>query len=156
MNPIMKIENIITNWLERKYQKRAFQQAVSRAHSIFAQRYPEWVASHFDEYFLAHDAAFLLLRIGQGVASPKPFNLAYVWSYQMPWLEEETRQKMVAELTPIASDFLRLLEAELCIREPVNQPAGRSSGLIQLSQTRCKQQAIAIQNNVHRFGISIR
>jgi hypothetical protein len=125
MNPIMKIENIVTSWLARKYQQRAFRQAVSRAYTIFAQRYPEWAASHFDEYFLTHDAAFLLDRIGQGVASPGPFALAYVWSHQMTWFKEETRQRLIAELTPVASDFLRLLEAELRIREPVSQPAAQ-------------------------------
>lgn len=127
MNPIMKIENIVTSWLERKYQQRTYRQAVSRAYSIFAQRYPEWAASHFDEYFLTHDAAFLLARIGQGVTSPRPFTLAYVWSYQMTWFKEETRQRLIAELTPVAADFLRLLEAELCIREPVTQLAAQAA-----------------------------
>lgn len=127
MNPIMKLENIVTSWLERKSQQRAFRQAVSQAYTIFAQRYPEWTASYFDEYFLTHDAAFLLARIGQGVASPRPFALAYVWSYQMTWFTEETRQRLIAELTPVASDFLCLLEAELCVRRPVTQLAAQAA-----------------------------
>jgi hypothetical protein len=118
----LNIKQIVHNWLERKYQRRAFRQAVSRAYATFAQKYPEWSASHFDEHFLTHDAAHLLLRVGQGIASCTAFALAHVWSQQMMWYNEEKRQRLVAELAPIAADFLRLLEAELPVQEPVGQP----------------------------------
>jgi predicted Rossmann fold nucleotide-binding protein DprA/Smf involved in DNA uptake len=108
--------------LERKYQHRTFRQAVIRAYANFAQKYPEWSASHFDEHFLTHDAAPLLLRVGYGVASTQGFALAVVWSRQMTWPREEIRQKLVAELTPIAADFLCLLETELPVQETVGQP----------------------------------
>jgi hypothetical protein len=121
MIAILNIKQSVQNWLERKYQHRAFRQAVTRACATIAQQHPEWAAAYFDEHFLTHDAAPLLVRIGQGVASPKPLALAIVWSRQMTWFNEETRQELIAELTPIAAEFLRLLEVELHVRETVGE-----------------------------------
>lgn len=113
----LNIKQAVQHWLESKSQHRAFRQAVSRAYATFARQYPEWAASYFDEYFLTHDATLLLARTGQGVASPTPHALAICWSRQITWFREETRQQLIAELTPVASDFLGWLAAELPVRE---------------------------------------
>jgi len=122
MNATVNIKQTVQNRLVRKYRQRAFRQAVTRAYASFARQYPEWSASLLDEHFLTHNAAPLLLRVGQGLASSTAFALAHIWSQQLRWYDEETRQKLVAELTSIAADFLRLLEAELPVQESVGQP----------------------------------
>lgn len=117
----LNIKQVVQNWLGWKNQRQAYRQAVTRAYTTFARQYPEWAASHFDEPFLRHDAAPLLLRVGYGVASTQGFALAVVWSRQMTWPREVIRQEFIAELTPIAADFLRMLEAELHLQETVGQ-----------------------------------
>ena len=134
MNVSINIRQAVENWFVQKYQRRAFRQAVTRACTAFAQQYPEWAASHFDEYFLTHNAAPLLARMGQGVAAPKPFTLAIVWGRQMAWFKEETRQKLITELTPIAAEFLRLLETELHLQKTVSsQPVSSQPQIAILS-----------------------
>ena len=99
-------------WLGLDSQLLAFQVALTRALSMFARAYPQWVASLFDEYFLIHYAAPLLACTIKRDDTLIPVELAITWADQME-LNEVVRVQLIAELTPIASNFIRWLETEL-------------------------------------------
>jgi hypothetical protein len=44
---------------------------------------------------------------------PAPFELAQVWAEQFAWFNLETKERHVAQLMPVASNFLRRLNKEL-------------------------------------------
>lgn len=89
----------------------AFQAAVKRAYLSFVDRYSDWVDSFFDEYFVHQKAKSLLARYLQPLDPPTPTELATLWVDQFP--VGHVAQKHVADLTPVAADFLRLLETEM-------------------------------------------
>ncbi len=119
----LKIKQVVQNRLRQYAQHKTFQRALTRAFAAFAQQYPEWAASHFDHHFLTQGAASPLIGSLKSTTWPPPADLANAWADQMTWFTREKRQKLVAELTPVASDFLRLLEAELCRAETVGKLA---------------------------------
>lgn len=121
MISIQNIRQAVQNSFTGRKQRQAFNQAVSRAYATFAQKYPQWEASYFDHHFLTHTMAPLLAQVKQGAASVQGYALAEVWSQQMSWYNEKTRQKLIAELTPVATVFLVLLEAELRIQESIGE-----------------------------------
>jgi hypothetical protein len=99
----------LRNWL----QNRAFRTALHQAQQQFARQYPEWTASLFDEYFLKHNAAPLLVHYLQHAAPSTPLELATTWDEHLGPASATVRQRRIAELTPAAADFLRSLEANL-------------------------------------------
>ena len=102
-------------WLGRDPQRLAFQVALARAFPRFAHAYPQWIESLFDEHFLTHQAASLLARTLVRTNMLTPAELATAWADQMG-LNERQRTQFIAELTPVASNFLRWLDAELRTR----------------------------------------
>ena len=121
MLTIQNISQAMQNVLVRNKQRQTFEQAVNRTYETFAQKYPEWAISLFDRHFLAHSAAPILARVGQGTESVQGYALAVVWSRQISWAKEETRQELIGELIPVAADFLLLLEAELRNQKTVGE-----------------------------------
>jgi hypothetical protein len=97
----------------RLYQTRPLNQAVTLAYARFAEQYPEWAAALFDEYFLIHQAIPLLAHIAEDGSSLDSVKLAIAWSEQLTWFNEEHRQSIIAELTPVAGSFLHTFEEEL-------------------------------------------
>ena len=90
-------------WNQKQAQWEA---AVGQAYALFAQKYPEWSNSLFDEQFL-----------GQGVtlaAGPQPLDtagLASAWDRQLGPASAAVSQKRVDDLTPAAADFLKWARA---------------------------------------------
>lgn len=97
----------IRSWL----RSLAFQAAISRAYDSFARRYPRWVDSFFDEYFVRHVAAPRLKRCMQRATLPAPVELARLWADQFP--PNHPAERYITELTPVAADFLDRLETQL-------------------------------------------
>ena len=91
----------------------AFTRALARANERFADQYPAWAESLFDEHFLTHGAAPLMSSYLNGGGSPDSGALARAWAEQLCWPKQETRRKRIAQLTPIIAHFLQMLEAEL-------------------------------------------
>src|SRR6266487_1020230 len=102
-------------WLGYESQRLAFQVALTRALSTFARAYPQWITSLFDEHFLTRHAGPLLTRTLLHDGTLIPVELATTWVDQMK-LNETARTQFITELTPIASNFIRWLEAELHMR----------------------------------------
>jgi len=44
---------------------------------------------------------------------PTPFELARIWAEQFAWFNLEMKERHVAQLMPVAADFLRRLDREL-------------------------------------------
>jgi hypothetical protein len=101
------------SWLERAYQRQALRQAITRIYPSFARQYPEWVNYLFDEPFLRQSAFPLLARYLEYKVVPAPFELAQVWAEQFAWFNLEMKERHVAQLMPVARDFLRRLNKEL-------------------------------------------
>jgi hypothetical protein len=93
----------------------AFRMALKRAYASFAGYYPQWVASLFDDYFLSHAAASLLAGYVRDGSLPQPIELALVWDEQLGPTAAVVRERRIAELTPVAADFLDWLAVELAI-----------------------------------------
>jgi len=119
-------------WLGHARQQLAFQVALVRAYTIFARHHPEWVTSLFDEAFLKGPAAPLLARCLRRDAPADPAELAITWAEALG-LKDKARDRHVADVMPVATDFLRWLEAELRAR-PEFQPLFGGCALDQLAE----------------------
>jgi len=109
--------NAVLSWLLHQttggYWLRyiAFRAALAHAYTRFAHRHQDWVDSFFDEHFLTQTASPVLTRYLKSSPRPTPAELAALWVEQFP--PENSAKKYTAVLTPVAADFLRLLEAEM-------------------------------------------
>ena len=96
---------------------RSFDQAVRHSMQRFAAAHPEWAAARFDEHFLAHGAASLLAAYRQpnsvGTQLATGAELALAWDKQLGAAAAATRWRRIAELSPLATQFLKMLEDEL-------------------------------------------
>lgn len=111
MKSMLVLEETLRNWFIRDCRQRTFRKATARAYTAFVQKYPQWEERLFDEHFLTHRAAVVLGRYLEGHA-PDPTALAQAWAEQWGW-KVEARARFVSYSTPVAADFLYLLETEL-------------------------------------------
>ncbi|HEX9925074.1 MAG TPA: hypothetical protein VGD99_20630 [Anaerolineae bacterium] len=89
----------------------AFRAAFARAYTRFAHRHEDWVDCFFDEHFLSQTASPVLTRYLKSSPRPTPAELAALWVEQFP--PDNSVKKYKAILTPVAADFLKLLETEM-------------------------------------------
>ncbi|MCL4295021.1 MAG: hypothetical protein KJ077_04810 [Anaerolineae bacterium] len=102
---------IAPNWLRRL----VFRAALKRAYASFASYYPQWAASLFDEHFLNHGATSLMAGYIRDGRLPQASQLALDWEAQLGSNSPAVRERCIAELTPVAADFLDWLTLELAI-----------------------------------------
>ena len=107
---LLLLETRFRTWLHRLM----LQTAVSSAYQTFAEIHPRWATSLFDEYFLRGQAAPLLARYLQTESLPTPNELAKAWFDQFGPLWPRAATRSATEVTQVASDFLQVLNAELC------------------------------------------
>ena len=98
---------------------KAFQAALARAYTAFARKYPDLVASLFDESFLKTEAAPLLAQLLTRRGRPNPAELTRLWARHLGHDDPDTWPRL-DQATRAAADFLTWLEAELA-KEPVLQ-----------------------------------
>jgi hypothetical protein len=96
-------------------RRLVFRAALKRAYTGFAGYYPQWAASLFDEYFLDHGAASLLAGYMREGRLPQASQLALAWDGQLGPNSAAVRERRIAELTPVAADFLDWLSLELAV-----------------------------------------
>jgi hypothetical protein len=126
---LTSIAEVIHGWLPGKVKVRgwlrtlAFRAALGRTYTRFARQEEQWVDSYFDEYFVRHYAAPLLNRYLQDTPPPTAVELAALWANQ--FRPDGPAQKHIADLAPVAADFLASLEAELQ-RYPAFRDVGNS------------------------------
>ena len=103
---IGNLNALFSVWFAHGIRQRRLERSVRRTVAIWRQRFPRWINSGFDEYFLLHDALPLLA----GAQRPDPAQLARKWvvAYGIP---APRFQRAVAEVAPVAEDFLSLLES---------------------------------------------
>jgi hypothetical protein len=95
-------------------QKWVFQVALRRTYSRFAAVYPQWVACLFDKHFVTcYLTPLLEPRYLQQQVLPEAAELAKAWDKELGLVSLEVRQRRVAELTPVAGEFIRWLDGEL-------------------------------------------
>jgi hypothetical protein len=111
----------VFNWLPSRLKAPGwvrdltFRMALKRAYTSFASYYPQYAASFFDEYFLNHGAASLLVSYRRDGSLPQPVELALVWEAQLGPAASAVRERRIAELTLVAADFLDWLAVELAV-----------------------------------------
>jgi hypothetical protein len=108
-------------WVQHRLQQAALRKARARAFRAFAQLHPTWIASLFDEYFLDHDAAPLVRRCLHAHNRPTAAEFATAWCAQIA--PRRLAPASFAEVTAVASDFLRLLNLELEAYGIIGSPA---------------------------------
>jgi len=97
----------------RRAQRKALREALAWAYTVSARdHYPKWASYLLDPEFQALGERHLRDCYLRGVSCLNPTELAGFWADQLGgwWM----KQRHVAELVPVASRFLRTLEAELC------------------------------------------
>ncbi|GAB4452734.1 MAG: hypothetical protein Fur0044_47740 [Anaerolineae bacterium] len=99
--------------LKQVAQQRALRRAIAHNYPSFAATYPEWTDYLFDNYFLNQRAFPVLARYLNYKVVPTPFELAQVWAEQLTWSNLEMKERHVAQLMPVATDFLRRLNKDL-------------------------------------------
>ncbi|MGB0385081.1 MAG: AAA-like domain-containing protein [Ardenticatenaceae bacterium] len=109
------VSDKVREWLGREPERLAFQVALAGAYNTFAGKHPQWAATLFDEHFLKNSAAPLLLRCLPPADPPDPAELAGAWAGQMSG-NKGRQERCIAEVTPIASEFLREFEKQLRAR----------------------------------------
>lgn len=87
--------------------QRMMLQALQSAHAIWTKRYPEWEVTFFDEHFLHHH---VIPHFSAG-EMPTAQTLAESWVIQLGATGEQATE-LLAELTPIAADFLYVVKSE--------------------------------------------
>ena len=102
-------ESQVRTWL----QSLVFERALGRAYVNFADTYPRWADSFFDEHFVRRTAKPLLSRYlhPSSTLPPSPIELASLWADQ--FRIDDPARKYRANVTPVAAHFLGCLEAEL-------------------------------------------
>ncbi len=101
------------SWLEQAYRRYVLHQAIARVYPAFARQYPAWVDYLFDELFLHRYGFALLAHSLEYKTTPAPFELVRLWAEQFAWSNLEMKERHVAQLMPVATDFLRRLDKEL-------------------------------------------
>ncbi len=103
-------ESRLRAWLGREPARLAFQTALLRAITRFANDHPDWAAALLDETFFTRDeVAAELSRFLTRRDRPDPARLATAWATQLPDVGEQHREQATAAL----ADFLHALEDEL-------------------------------------------
>lgn len=100
-------------WLRQRLQRRILRTAQQRAFQHFAQRYPHWADSLFDDFFLTHGAAPLIAGYLIPSHRPTAAELAKAWAAQCPSPRSSPQPLDLTEATYVAAAFLRMLDAEL-------------------------------------------
>jgi len=101
----------LTLW-RRWLRRRQLSSCVQKAYTVFSDRYPVWADELFDEWFLSHHAASLLERYVTGPTPPTAMELAAAWNQQFGG-PDKNRKRRIAEMTPVAAEFLHLVEEAL-------------------------------------------
>jgi hypothetical protein len=119
-NAVMPLAKAVFSWLPATkasawVRALVFRMALKRAYASFAGYYPQWVASLFDEHFLRHSVASLLAGYVQTGTLPQPIELVLAWDEQLGPTTPAIRERRLAELAPVAANFLDWLAVELAI-----------------------------------------
>jgi hypothetical protein len=109
----LNIRRALQAALARRAQRKALRGALAWAYTVSARDYyPKWASYLLDPEFQALGERHFRNCYLKGVSCLNPTELAGFWADQLGgwWM----RQRHGAELVPVASRFLRILEAELC------------------------------------------
>jgi hypothetical protein len=107
------LQQIMPKWMQKYCQWRAFQAALIRTYTTWAAHNWESTGSLFNEHFLTQQTGSLLICYVEEGGSPDPVELAEAWAEQLSWFDEEMRQRHIAQLIPIITNFLSCFEIEL-------------------------------------------
>ncbi|MEX2542782.1 MAG: hypothetical protein WD314_13295 [Trueperaceae bacterium] len=116
------LERALAGRLARRADKRSREHARRLAIARFAHAYPLWHASLFDPALLASLPDDFFSRNARSVARS--------WTMQFPYRNEQSRERDVRILEPVADGFLRLLAEEEARLEIQMAAGGRPGGYV--------------------------
>lgn len=94
-------------------QQWALHRAAERAYATFTRHHPKLAAALFDEHFLRHGAAALLVGFWQHPTHLDAAELATAWAKQLGPANSTATELRKVELTLAAADFLDWLDLEI-------------------------------------------
>jgi hypothetical protein len=112
MEPFVQLERATMQWLIQSYQRRTLRRGVRAAYAHFADLYPQWVATLFDEHFVDAHLLPMLLRAATTGSKVTPVEVAEAWARQVSILPS-LRQQHIARVIPVATHFLCMVAEEL-------------------------------------------
>jgi hypothetical protein len=116
---MVRIENInlfFPTHFGHANHRRRLEQSIRRAYASWRHHFPRWANTGFDEYFLLHDAMPLLGAMLTGKQPPDAVQLARTWAQAFGIPPERTAHAL-AELAPVAADFLARLQVDYNARQ---------------------------------------
>jgi hypothetical protein len=111
---MVRIEHISTffsTWFGHLNPRYGQVNSIRCTYRSWRRRFPRWVNTGFDEYFLLHDALPLLSAMLAGEQAPDPAQLAHKWVTAFGIPPERTAYA-ITELAPVAADFLARLQVD--------------------------------------------
>jgi hypothetical protein len=117
---VVPLTKVVFNYIPAKtapkwVRRLVFRAALKRAYASFAGYYPQWAASLFDEHFLNHGTTSLMVGYMRDGHLPQASQLALDWDAQLGSNSPAVRERRIADLTPVAADFLDWLTLELAL-----------------------------------------
>ncbi|MCE7985047.1 MAG: hypothetical protein DYG89_28060 [Caldilinea sp. CFX5] len=86
---------------------------IRHTYAVWMRRFPRWVNAGFNEDFLLRDALPQLRAMLTNGCQLTPAQLAQIWATAFG-IPQERIQRMMAECTPVAADFLMRLQIDYC------------------------------------------
>lgn len=108
---MQKLNTLLPALLAEAKHQHVVEQTVRRAYDDWRSRFPRWVNSGLDDYFLLHDALPMLRDMLAGGQYPDPAQIVRKWAQVYRLTDEGTRRALI-EATPVAADFLTRLQIE--------------------------------------------
>lgn len=126
MNRKPRVQGMIEGLLGRITMRVIYRKTVRRVYRSFARQNPELAAALFDEHFLDHAAQPIIKAFCEASSLVGPASLAAAWADQLRSTPSR-RGERIAEVTPLAAEFLYRVRAELrsqgALIEAKTQPA---------------------------------
>lgn len=114
------VQSMVNIYKIRNARQKAVRSALMSAISV----HPEYSGVGFDEQFMKNTAAELMDPFLAGGSLPTPDALLSAWTSQFPF-SEESAKRAVANLAPLVTEFLYVLEQEVSSTDMVAKAASR-------------------------------
>jgi hypothetical protein len=98
---------------QKSAKAKALKVALEQVIPAFSQTHPEWTATLFDDQFLGQTAKPLLDKYVNEAKLPAAVELAEIWDRQLGPASDNVRSRRLAEVMPVATHFLIVLQTKL-------------------------------------------
>ena len=112
------IRSMVAGYTNRNARRTAIRSALMRV----TNAHPEYRGVGFDEHFMLNKAAELMKPFVAGGPLPTSDALLTAWASQFPF-SNESAKRAIANIRPVITDFLYVLDSEASTIPVLEQPA---------------------------------